>query len=168
MLLVAFRRGSSTTTRISSADRMIGDRRLMNAGERSLSGPSRYIPAGYMMTSIHCPKGSTLYGIVTDRKDFYHQAKVTRSRAESNCLPFAYDASCFDGDPALYCDLMTTSAACMDQERLLVIDMGSTSSLDVERVFWLELRRSTLPSSRSIRVTILELSLLCQVTLQCW
>lgn len=80
----------------SSADRMIGDRRLMNAGEFSISGPSKNIPAGYMMTSLYCPKGSSLYGIVTDRKDFYHQAKVTRSRAESNSLPFM-----FDGDPAL-------------------------------------------------------------------
>ena len=85
----------------SCADRMIGDRRLMNAGEYSISGPSKYIPAGYMMTSLYCPKGASLYGIVTDRKDFYHQASVTRSRAEANSLPFSYDASNFDGDPAL-------------------------------------------------------------------
>ena len=83
------------------ADRMIGDRRLMNMGERSLSGPSKYLPGGYMMTSIHCPRGCTIYGIVTDRKDFYHQARVTRSRAESNALPFSYDAGLFEGDEAL-------------------------------------------------------------------
>ena len=81
-------------------DRMIGDRRLMNAGERSLGGPSKYLPGGYMMTSIHCPRGSSLYGIVTDRKDFYHQAMVTRARAESNSLPFSYDAALFKDDEA--------------------------------------------------------------------
>lgn len=53
------------------------------------------------MTSLYCPKGSSLYGIVTDRKDFYRQAKVTTSRAESNSLPFSYEATMFDGDPAL-------------------------------------------------------------------
>ncbi len=78
---------------------MIGDRRL-NAGERSLVGPSKNLPGGYMMTSMHCPRGSSLYGIVTDRKDFYHQAKVTRARAESNSLPFSYDAALFQEDEA--------------------------------------------------------------------
>ena len=82
-------------------DRMIGDRRLMNAGERHLCGPSKNLPAGYMITSIHCPRGSVLRGIVTDRKDFYHQASVTRARAESNALPFSYDAVHFKGDDAL-------------------------------------------------------------------
>ena len=71
-------------------DRQIGDRRLMNGGERSIQGPSRYLPGGYLMTSLHVAPGCRLVGAVTDRKDFYHQAKVTRQRAESNCLPFGY------------------------------------------------------------------------------
>ena len=82
------------------ADRMIGDRRLMNAGERHICGPSKMLPAGYMITSIHCPRGSVLRGIVTDRKDFYHQARVTRARAESNALPFSFDAGSFKDDEA--------------------------------------------------------------------
>ena len=82
------------------ADRMIGDRRLMNAGERHICGPSKMLPAGYMITSIHCPRGSILRGIVTDRKDFYHQARVTRARAESNALPFSFDAGSFKDDEA--------------------------------------------------------------------
>ena len=86
------------------ADRMIGDRRLMNGAERSITGPSKYLPGGYMMTSLHCPPGCTIYGVVTDRKDFYHQASVTRSRAASNCLPFSYPAALFKDDQA-YVDL---------------------------------------------------------------
>ena len=82
-------------------DRQIGDRRLMNGGERSSQGPSRYLPGGYLMTSLHVAPGCRLVGAVTDRKDFYHQAKVTRQRAESNCLPFGYPTAAFDGDPAL-------------------------------------------------------------------
>ena len=51
-------------------DRQIGDRRLMNGGERSISGPSRSLPGGYLITSMHCPAGFQLVGAVTDRKDF--------------------------------------------------------------------------------------------------
>ena len=76
-------------------DRQIGDRRLMNAAELPIRGPSRQLPGGYLMTSLHCPPGYSLKGIVTDRKDFYHQARVTRSRSKTNCLPFSYDCSEF-------------------------------------------------------------------------
>ena len=82
-------------------DRQIGDRRLMNGGERSIQGPSRYLPGGYLMTSLHVAPGCKLVGVVTDRKDFYHQSMVTRQRAESNCLPFGYHIADFEGDPAL-------------------------------------------------------------------
>lgn len=83
------------------ADRQIGDRRLMNAAELPVRGPSKQLPGGYLMTSLHCPPGYSLRGIVTDRKDFYHQAGVTRSRAKTNCLPFAYDCREFEGTVAL-------------------------------------------------------------------
>ena len=82
-------------------DRQIGDRRLMNSAERAIKGPSRNLPGGYMMTSLHCPLGQCLRGIVTDRKDFYHQAAVTRERAKTNCLPFSYDVHGFEGTVAL-------------------------------------------------------------------
>ena len=49
---------------------MIGDRRLMNLGERSLSGPSKYLPGGYMMTSIHCPRGSTYTALLQTERIF--------------------------------------------------------------------------------------------------
>ena len=85
----------------TKADRQIGDRRLMNAAEMSIRGPSQYLPGGYMMTSLHCPPGMLLKGICTDRKDFYHQAMSTRERSETNCLPFSYPASRFEGELAL-------------------------------------------------------------------
>lgn len=73
------------------SDRQIGDRRLANAAEFSIAGPSRRLPIGFMMTSLHCPPGYQLHGSITDRKDFYHQAAVTREKAHLNCLPFRYD-----------------------------------------------------------------------------
>ena len=82
-------------------DRQIGDRRLMNGGERSISGPSRSLPGGYLITSMHCPAGFQLVGAVTDRKDFYHQSMVSRQRAMTNCLPFGFSPSLFEGEPAL-------------------------------------------------------------------
>lgn len=82
-------------------DRQIGDRRSQNALERSVRGPSRFLPGGYLLTSLHCPPGSVLYGSITDRKDFYHQASVSRSRSHTNQLPFSYEPELFLGDPAL-------------------------------------------------------------------
>ena len=37
-------------------DRQIGDRRFMNAAECAILGPSRLVPAGYLMTSFSIPK----------------------------------------------------------------------------------------------------------------
>ena len=45
-------------------DRQIGDRRLMNGGERSIQGPSRDLPGGYLMTSLHVAPGCRLVGAV--------------------------------------------------------------------------------------------------------
>lgn len=85
-----------------SQDRQIGDRRMPNMGEFSLlQGPSKHLPGGYLLTSIHVPRGCTLFGSATDRKDFYHQARVSRERAHSNVLPFSYPRSVFAGSAAL-------------------------------------------------------------------
>ena len=73
-----------------TVDRQIGDRRLANATERSIRGPSQFLPGGYLMTGIHVPKGSLVLGSITDRKDFYHQSWVTFERAATNILPFLF------------------------------------------------------------------------------
>ena len=82
-------------------DRQIGDRRLANATERHLQGPSKFLPIGYMMTGIHVPPGYLVRGAITDRKDFYHQAAATRERAATNVLPFAFLESDFADSRAL-------------------------------------------------------------------
>eukprot|EP00435_Cladocopium_sp_Y103_P003960 s4316_g1.t1 len=84
----------------SEFDRQIGDRRWWNAHERHLRGPSSLIPDGPMMTSLHCPKGATLRGAISDRKDFYHQCEASRSRAFTNCLPFPFKKEHFANCPA--------------------------------------------------------------------
>ena len=74
----------------STIDRQIGDRRWFNSSERHPSGPSARLPSGCQITSIHCGRGCKLVGCASDRKDFYHQAKVSRERAWSNILPFSF------------------------------------------------------------------------------
>ena len=83
-----------------TADRQIGDRRWFNSTERHVYGPSKFLPAGPSITSIHCPKGKRLVGCASDRKDFYHQSLVTRERAITNVLPFEFEAVSFRGSVA--------------------------------------------------------------------
>lgn len=53
------------------------------------------------MSSLHVPRGCHLLGSATDRKDFYHQARVSRERSHTNALPFSYPRSSFAGTDAL-------------------------------------------------------------------
>lgn len=85
----------------ATTDRQIGDRRWMNSAERHPHGPSRFLPAGSNLTSLHCLRGSKLVGCATDRKDFYHQSKVTTERAHTNLLPFSYGVSELEGTSGL-------------------------------------------------------------------
>ena len=72
-------------------DRQIGDRRLPNHIEMHLSGPSANLPAGTAFLSLEPPKHThRLVAFISDRKDYYHQARVSASRAKTNCLAFAY------------------------------------------------------------------------------
>ena len=82
-------------------DRQIGDRRWPNAFEYHVQGPSRHLPPGHLLCQLHVEKGKEkLLGSVTDRRDFYHQAKVSESRAQSNMLPFSYLLEDFKGTKA--------------------------------------------------------------------
>ena len=74
-----------------SRDRQIGDRRLVNGGELRLSGPSARLPCAALLSTLRVPR-YTHHAIayITDRKDFYHQMKVSDRRAESNSLAFAF------------------------------------------------------------------------------
>ena len=101
LALTAFPPSQDTFSRVFNArkdehvDRQIGDRRLANAAEYSLSGPSKHLPAGYLLTSMHAPLGTYVVGSITDRKDFYHQCKTSRQRATSNITPFAFNQNNF-------------------------------------------------------------------------
>ena len=84
-----------------TVDRQIGDRRWLNGAERHPKGPSAFLPAGPTIASIWCPTTCKLVGSASDRKDFYHQAKVSRARAATNQLAFAFDPEEFRGSAAL-------------------------------------------------------------------
>ena len=73
-------------------DRQIGDRRWFNGVEFHPQGPSALLPSGSNMT--------TLIGCSSDRRDFYHQAAVSRERAFTNLMPFEHDISEFEGSKA--------------------------------------------------------------------
>eukprot|EP00438_Fugacium_kawagutii_P030498 Skav212494 [mRNA] locus=scaffold2060:20226:24812:- [translate_table: standard] len=71
----------------SFSDRQIGDRRGRNAVEAKVEGPSRSLPTGHDLLDLHLdPQLEALSISVTDRRDYYHQLKATRSRAISNTV----------------------------------------------------------------------------------
>ena len=85
-----------------TTDRQIGDRRYPNQRGRHASGPSHHLPQGPQLccSSVRRFKEKVL-GSVTDRRDFYHQAAVSSSRARSNLLPFRFDTADLAGTTAL-------------------------------------------------------------------
>ena len=82
-------------------DRQIGDRRAVNAQECSISGPSSRLPSGPTLLNLHCLRGECIRGSVTDRRDFYHQVYVTRSRSATNMVPFSFTREELGGLSAL-------------------------------------------------------------------
>ena len=72
-------------------DRQIGDRRIPNSRERSIDGPSAFLPPGFLLTNLRVKSfEEELRASITDRRDFYHQACVTQQRSKTNMLPFSY------------------------------------------------------------------------------
>eukprot|EP00438_Fugacium_kawagutii_P005252 Skav228634 [mRNA] locus=scaffold204:32195:36586:+ [translate_table: standard] len=68
-------------------DRQIGDRRGRNSVELKVRGPSRWLPAGPDLQDLHAnPKTQKLAISITDRKDYYHQIKVTKAKALANTV----------------------------------------------------------------------------------
>ena len=66
------------------ADRHIGDRRSCNLLERSVQGPSAWLPTGALLTSIVVKPKSILVGCCTDRRDYYHQLRISHEKAACN------------------------------------------------------------------------------------
>lgn len=79
------------------ADRQIGDRRGMNFCEGRISGPSKTLPTATSLLQL-CPKRfrEMLSCGVTDRRDFYHQFRVSNEKACGNALfpPFSAEELC--------------------------------------------------------------------------
>ena len=68
-------------------DRQIGDRRGRNAVECKVQGPSSNLPAGPDLCDLFLDLRKKRISVsVSDRRDFYHQIWVTRSRAITNTL----------------------------------------------------------------------------------
>ncbi|CAE7343693.1 unnamed protein product [Symbiodinium natans] len=69
--------------------------------EAFLRGPSRFLPTGPQLCMVHVPAfHSCLVGSVTDRKDFYSQARVTAERGLSNAIGPAVHLSDLAGTAA--------------------------------------------------------------------
>ena len=68
-------------------DRQIGDRRGRIYTEAKIVGPSASLPCGPDLCSLYCNIACDRLAIgVTDRKDYYHQLKVTPSKAFYNAV----------------------------------------------------------------------------------
>ena len=77
-------------------DRQIGDRRGRNFSENRLSGPSSMLPSGSDLTDLLLvdPRRQCIRIYCTDRKDFYHQFKVSYDKAVANSVgpPLSLDS----------------------------------------------------------------------------
>ena len=83
-------------------DRQIGDRRIPNSRECAIDGPSAFLPPGFLLASLQVQKWKeALRCSMTDRRDFYHQARVSMSRARSNMVPFSFPYQKFSGFAAM-------------------------------------------------------------------
>ena len=80
-----------------SQDRQIGDRRGMNSLESKVPGPSSSLPSGVDVSDLFVdPRRERLLVSITDRRDFYHQIAVTRSKAICNTVGPALPLSLID------------------------------------------------------------------------
>ena len=83
-------------------DRQIGDRRGRNWAEMAVAGPSKSLPMGCDIFELFLdPSSQCLSLSVTDRSDFYHQFRVTPTRAVSNTLNVGFPLEALKGTKAL-------------------------------------------------------------------
>ena len=86
----------------SEKDRMIGDRRARNSIEGAIPGASRALPSAPSLSVLELDPASQRLSInVSDRKDFYHQFKVSTQRARTNMCSPAVKCSDLEGTQAL-------------------------------------------------------------------
>ena len=77
-----------------NCDRQIGDRRGRNLQEAAVCGPSTQLPSGCDFLDLFvCPKTQRLSLHCSDRKDYYHQLRVSTSGTISNTVGPEVDVS---------------------------------------------------------------------------
>jgi hypothetical protein len=81
----------------STTDRQIGDRRGRNAVEMVTRGPSSHLPGSHLCDLLVDASSQRLCISISDRKDCYHQIKVTSRRAVCNTLGPGLLTSCLEG-----------------------------------------------------------------------
>lgn len=105
-------------------DRQIGDRRGMNFKEDRVIGPSSTLPNGCDLADLYVDlEKRRVHVAVCDRKDFYHQIKVSRRRAISNSVGPGVPASMLEDTKAfsIFC-LQQASQKRKKRNRLLAGD----------------------------------------------
>jgi len=76
-----------TCHKSAEVDRMIGDRRARNFVEGRFPGVSKCLPPALLLADLEIlPLHERFSVYVSDRKDFYHQFKVSHQRAATNAL----------------------------------------------------------------------------------
>ena len=86
----------------AECDRMIGDRRLRNWFEAKIPSVSRGLPTASLMSVLEVgPRRQCLRICAADRRDFYHQFKVSEQRAATNGLWPLLSVSDLEGTQAL-------------------------------------------------------------------
>ena len=84
-----------------TTDRMIGDRRARNYVEGRLVSASRRLPSAQCLLDLEISPGCQRLSIcASDRRDFYHQMKVSEQRAASNAVFPLVTLSAIEGTAA--------------------------------------------------------------------
>ena len=93
----------------ADTDRQIGDRRARNFQEYRVVGPSATLPSGQdFLDLVVCPEHQVLGLHCSDRKDYYHQLRTSRSRWRSNTVGPVVDEDRVK-DTIAYAELLATS-----------------------------------------------------------
>ena len=101
-----------------SCHRQIGDRRGQNSLESKVKGPSSDLPSGVDFSELYIdPRTSRLSLATSDRKDFYHQLKVTESKAIANTIGPAVPRSLLKNTNAFGAFLISDSRRKYDRSK---------------------------------------------------
>lgn len=91
----------------SCRDRQIGDKRGRNYAEDKASGPSKHLPAAADLCDLRLNLQQEKVTLsITDRRDFYHQIRISEEKALTNSLGPGLDPSLLTGTDAMNLFLM--------------------------------------------------------------